>query len=145
MSAGGESPAPDQLEAEETAVEGSNNERLLYLSDGVSAIVITLLILEIKVLRPVEQPGQTLWDVLRHFGAIWPSLFGYVLSFVTVGIMWANHCVLFRYIRRNDHLLTVLSSLLLLVVAFIPFATAVLADYLTHPAPYAEGGGADLR
>jgi uncharacterized membrane protein len=52
--------------------------------------------------------------------------------------MWANHCVLFRYIKRNDHLLTVLNSFLLLVVAFVPFTTAVLARYLPLPAPFPQ-------
>lgn len=129
-----------RFETEEERVEESNNDRLLYLSDGVFAIVITLLILELKVPVPTAKPGLTLWDALRGFLPLWPSLFGYVLSFVTVGIMWANHCVLFRYIQRSDHLLTVLNSFLLLFVAFIPLATAVLARYLTLPAPLPQKG-----
>ncbi len=127
-----------KLSEEEKVVEEKDNDRLLYLSDGVFAIVITLLILEIKVPHPHVEQNIPLWKALRGFLPIWPSLFGYVLSFVTVGIMWMNHCVLFRYIKRNDHVLTILNSFLLLVVAFIPFATAVLAEYLPLPAPYPQ-------
>ena len=128
------------LDDEPIAVEEASNDRLLYLSDGVFAVVITLLVLELKVPRPTATVGTdtTLLQVLRGFVPLLPSLFGYVLSFVTVGIMWANHCVLFRYIKKNDHFLTVINTLVLLVVAFVPFVTAVLAAYLPLPAPYPQ-------
>lgn len=126
------------IEEEEASKEGST-DRLLFLSDGVFAIAITLLVLEIKVPHVSEaHHAHTLLQALQGFLPLWPSLLGFVLSFVSVGVMWANHCVLYCYIKKNDHLLTILNSTLLLVIAFIPFVTAVLADYLALPAPYPQ-------
>jgi uncharacterized membrane protein len=109
-------PAPKPSPAEDTA-------RLETFSDGVFAIAITLLILEIP--RPhLEDPlGPQLLGT-------WPSYVAYVLSFITIGIMWANHHGIFRLIGRTTHGLVVANLLLLLMVAFIPFPTAVLAEHL---------------
>lgn len=127
------------MESRQEEREDGSTDRLLYLSDGVFAIVITLLVLDLHVPHfDPTHPATTLAGALRGFLPLWPSLLGYVLSFVTVGIMWTNHCVLFRYIKRNDHLLTILNSALLLVIVFVPFATAVLAEYLPLPAPYPQ-------
>ena len=102
--------------------------RLEAFSDGVIAIAITLLVLEIRVPHLADFPtGTTLAGVLW---ALWPSYVGYVTSFVVIGIMWANHHRLFRYIARVDHVLILLNTLLLLCIAFIPFPTALLAEYL---------------
>jgi uncharacterized membrane protein len=99
-------------------------------SDGVFAIAITLLILEIRL--PKEEAGHaaSLWPMLA---SIWPSYIAYVLSFVIIGIMWANHRNIFRYIRRVDHLFVMINVGLLLFVSFVPFPTAVLADHLRDP------------
>ncbi len=67
--------------------------------------------------------GDELWD-------LWPSYFGFTLSFLTIGIMWMNHHGLFKDIERVDHTLLVLNVLLLLGISFVPFPTAVLAEYL---------------
>ena|SRR5437870_9710499 len=78
----------------------SNTTRVEAFSDGVFAIAITLLVLEIHVPAPdATQHGRTLLTALRQ---LWPSYLGYVLSFVTIGIMWANHHTIFRYVRRAD-------------------------------------------
>jgi uncharacterized membrane protein len=126
-------PAADAgtLAAEERAVEeaGTGTDRLLTLSDGVFAIAITLLILEIKV-PEVPRDGATLGTVLGALLHEWPQFFGYLLGFLTIGIMWANHCTLFRYIKRADHALTSINTLLMLCVAFVPFSTLLLAEYL---------------
>jgi len=129
------------LSAEEVAIEEASTDRLLFLSDGVFAIVITLLVLEIKVPHPAHATGEaaaTLAGVFHSIAGLWPSLLGYVLSFATVGIMWQNHCAIFRYIRRADHTLTVLNGVLLLFIAFIPFVTALLADYLVLERSYQQ-------
>ena len=99
--------------------------RLEAFSDGVFAIAITLLIIEIGV--PHVGEGQSLADALRH---LWPSYIGYALSFLTIGIMWMNHHHMFRDIERTDHSLIVLNVLLLMCISFIPFSTAVLVAYL---------------
>jgi uncharacterized membrane protein len=59
----------------------------------------------------------------------WPSYTGYVISFVTIGIMWANHHSMFRLIDRSTHGLVVANLLLLLCVSFVPFPTKVLAEH----------------
>ena len=96
-------------------------------SDGVFAIAITLLVLEI---RPPERDGGSLVDGLLD---LWPSYFAYVLSFVTIGIMWLNHHELLRLVRAVDRGFLLMNLVLLLFVAFIPFPTNVLADFLAEP------------
>jgi uncharacterized membrane protein len=105
--------------------------RLETFSDAVIAIAITLLVLEIHVPEIEEGTPQELWRALRD---LWPNYLGFLISFVTLGVMWANHCVIFRYIERTDHVLTLLNLFLLLCIAFIPFPTALMADYLGLPA-----------
>src|ERR1051326_3317537 len=106
----------------------TDTTRLEAFSDGVFAIAITLLILEIKVPTAAElERGGGLWPALAHR---WPSYVGYVLSFLIIGIMWANHHALFDYIWRVDRRLIFANLLLLMGVGFLPFPTAVLAGHL---------------
>ncbi len=105
--------------------EHANTGRLEAFSDGVFAIAITLLVLEIGA--PQIGAGESLPDALRH---LWPSYFGYAVSFLTIGVMWINHHAMFKDIDRQDHHLLVLNLLLLLSISFLPFPTAVLAQYM---------------
>jgi uncharacterized membrane protein len=112
-------------------VNSSSTTRLEAFSDGVFAIAITLLILEIKV------PDA---DELRMAGGLWPALAlrwpnyaGYALSFLVIGVMWANHHALFEYIRHVNRALMVANLFLLMGVGFVPFPTAVLAEHLADP------------
>src|SRR5690349_7248477 len=99
----------------------SETTRLEAFSDGVFAIAITLLILEIKVPTPaVSQAAGGLWAALV---AQWPSFASYVISFVTIGIMWINHHAMFQYIRRTDRTLLLLHIVFLLLVSFVPYPT----------------------
>ncbi|TVT56129.1 DUF1211 domain-containing protein [Amycolatopsis rhizosphaerae] len=109
----------------------SETGRTEAFSDGVFAIAITLLVLELKV--PTVHDGQSLWAAL---GAQWPSYAAYVVSFLVIGIMWANHHTLFSFIARVDRLLMFLNLILLLVLAALPWPTALMAEYLN------EGGEA---
>jgi uncharacterized membrane protein len=104
-----------------------NTNRLEAFSDGVFAIAITLLILEIGV--PHVAAGESLWSALKEE---WPSFFGYGLSFISIGIMWINHHAMWREIERFDHSLLVLNLLLLMCISFVPFPTAVLAENLRN-------------
>lgn len=102
--------------------------RVEAFSDGVFAIAMTLLVLNVKV-PSANQPGQLgslLWQQ-------WPSYLAFVISFAFIGIMWVNHHRLFVHIRRIDHMLLVLNGALLLGVTAVPFPTAVLAQYLGTP------------
>jgi uncharacterized membrane protein len=116
----GTSPA-DAADPKETA-------RIEAFSDGVFAIAITLLVLELKVPREHE-PGELATALL----ALWPSYLAFLTSFATIGIMWINHHRLFNLIHRSNQGLLIANSLLLLGVTFIPFPTAVLAEHLTSP------------
>src|SRR4051794_39145581 len=105
--------------------------RLETFSDAVIAIAITLLVLEIRVPHIEEGSPTELWEALRD---LWPNYLGFLISFVTLGVMWANHCAMFRLIERTNHIFTLINLFLLLCIAFIPFPTALMADYLGHPA-----------
>lgn len=97
--------------------------RIEAFSDGVFAIAITLLILEIKV------PGAGNGDLLQRLIRQWPSYVAFVISFAFIGIMWINHHRLFTHIKRSDNGLLFLNLLLLLGVTAVPFPTAVLAQH----------------
>jgi uncharacterized membrane protein len=101
--------------------------RVEAFSDGVFAVAITLLALD---LRPGE--GDTLGQQLLHHDALAHDA-AYVVSFLVIGIIWVNHHGVFRQIVRIDRVLLFLNLLLLLFVAAIPFPTRLLAEHLTDP------------
>ena len=108
-----------------TSVDEDREEtaRLEAFSDGVFAIAITLLVLE---LRPPEG-GESLWRGLLDE---WPQFAAYLTSFFIIGIMWVNHHSMFRQIVRADRTLLFLNLLLLLWTALLPFPTALISRYL---------------
>jgi uncharacterized membrane protein len=106
--------------------------RVEAFSDGVIAIAITLLVLEIRV--PEVSHGK-LAHALAHQ---WPSYAAYVLTFFVIGVMWVNHHAMFQQIERIDRALLFLNIGLLMGIAFLPFPTALLAQYLRE-------GGANAR
>jgi TMEM175 potassium channel family protein len=113
------------------AADLTSTSRLEAFSDGVFAIAITLLVLEIKVPHEPELVAAGgLWPAL---GNLWPSYLGYALSFATLGIMWANHHAMFQYIRRSDRRFLMVNVAFLMAISFVPFPTAVLAEHLPHP------------
>jgi uncharacterized membrane protein len=99
-------------------------ERVVFLSDGVVAIIITLLVLEIHV--PELHNGQSLVSAL---GSIRPSLVAFLISFIVVAIAWAGHRDLFSVIRRTDRALVWLNFLYLLPLCLVPFGAALIARY----------------
>lgn len=105
--------------------------RVEAFSDGVFAIAITLLILEIKV--PHYPGGATNAQVFRALVQLWPSYVAFLLSFFAILIMWINHHGLFRLIHRVDSPFLYANGAMLLLVTFVPFPTALLAAYLGHP------------
>jgi uncharacterized membrane protein len=98
--------------------------RLEALSDGVIAIAITLLILEIKV---PEGAGE---DLPHQLAEQWPSYVSYVVSFFVIGVIWLNHDALFAHLARADRKLTALNLVLLFTIATIPWPTNLLATYM---------------
>ncbi|HEU4564384.1 MAG TPA: TMEM175 family protein [Gemmatimonadaceae bacterium] len=109
----------------------SETTRLETFADGVLAIAITLLVLEIQV--PAHDVVVRAGGLGRALAWLWPSYVGYAISFATIGIMWVNHHAMFHYIRRADRVFLLLNVFFLFCVAFLPFPTAVLADYLPDP------------
>lgn len=106
--------------------------RIEAFSDGVFAIAITLLILEVKVPHlPEAGSGRSLLSALT---ALWPSYLAYLTSFATIFIMWVNHHAIFQFVWRSDSSFQFANGFLLLLVTFVPFPTAVLAEYLERPA-----------
>jgi len=114
-------------EDDETAGDGIG--RILALSDGVFAIALTLLILDIVL--PVKTNDDNLEQALLH---IWPRYFAYVLSFLVIARFWVIHHQTFRLIIRDNATLVWLNFLLLLFIAFLPFPTAVLGAHEGVPA-----------
>ena len=107
--------------------ESDETDRMLALSDGVIAIAITLLVLEITVPEiPVGTPISVLPSLMLEQ---WHEFFGFVLSFLVIGSYWVNHRRIFTHIERHDKGIVWLNLLFLLMVAFIPFASSVFATY----------------
>ena len=105
-----------------------NTERLLAFSDGVFAIAITLLILEIKIPKheDLEHYGG-LYNYLIH---LWPNYLAYVVSFIVIGIYWSNHHWLFTFIHKTNHTFNLIHILFLMTICFLPFTTAILGDFI---------------
>lgn len=118
-----------------TAAEGGAKEtsRLETFSDGVFAIAITLLILDlIEILHP--ETGEGLVNLLLTH---WESLLAFIIGFLTILICWINHHLVFVYLQKTDSNLMWVNGFVLLMVTFTPFPTAILADYFakeTHTA-----------
>lgn len=100
-----------------------NKGRLETFSDGVFAIAITLLVLTIAQPNDYSNLARQLLDR-------WPSLAVYVVSFLTIGIMWLNHHTVFSYVQRIDHGFYYVNLVLLMTVVFIPYPTEVFGEAL---------------
>lgn len=103
--------------------------RLEAFSDGVFAIAITLLVLEVKI-PDFSAIGPTVkYSSLAEFlAAQWPVYVAYLTSFLVIGIIWVNHHIIFRYIKRTNRWLLNFNLLLLLTVSFIPYPTNLLGE-----------------
>jgi uncharacterized membrane protein len=99
--------------------------RLEAFSDGVIAVAITVLALDLPI--PAPEDGRSLGHELARQ---WPSFAAFAVSFLTIGIIWINHHAMLRRLARVDHRILLLNLLLLLSVCVLPFSTALMADYL---------------
>jgi uncharacterized membrane protein len=113
----------------------SQPARTEAFSDGVLAIAVTLLVLDLHVPLRADLGGGTLGSALAHE---WPAYAAYVTSFLIIGIIWVNHHAVFELIGRVDRMTLFLNLLLLMTVVAIPFTTALLSEYLL-------AGGSDAR
>ena len=117
---------------ETPAERAMDTARLEAFSDGVFAVAITLLILNIVVPDPINAQGHGV-NLAAELLARAPSYFAYIISFLFILIMWINHHTLFRYIVYSDQLLLLINGLLLMCVVAVPFSTSLLSTYLQHP------------
>jgi TMEM175 potassium channel family protein len=122
------------MKAEQTMVNETNERgeeketgRLEALSDGIFAVAITLLVLEVK-LPPANLSGVALW-VLKQ----WPSFLAYFISFATILIMWINHHSIFKLVHRTDHTFIIINGTLLLLITFVNYPTSLLAEHIQSP------------
>jgi uncharacterized membrane protein len=99
--------------------------RVEAFSDGVFAIVITLLVIDIRPPQVAEDQS-----LARALGHLWPNYVAYLVSFTVIGVIWLNHHRVFDLVQRVDGGLLAHNLLLLLWTALIPFPTAVVADYI---------------
>jgi uncharacterized membrane protein len=108
-----------------------DTSRIETFSDGVFAIAITLLVLDIRVPSGLGH----LKDALEHE---WPAYLAYVTSFLTIGGVWITHHTIYSALRYVDATMMRINLLLLMVTAFLPFPTAILAEALRAPPDAAE-------
>ena len=112
---------------ENRPVAGLSTNRLAAFSDGVFAVAITLLVLNLQI--PQLASSLASRELLPKLFALWPKLLSYMLSFVIVGIYWVAHHNTFHYIQRSDRNLLWLNILLMMCIVFLPFPTALLGQY----------------
>jgi len=111
------------------------NSRLEAFCDGVFAIALTLLIIDIKIPSTIEIKNTAdFWLAIKH---ITPSIFAFVLSFIIILITWVNHHNSFTLINKSSPLFIYANGFLLLTVVFIPFPTSLLGEHLlsNHASP----------
>ena len=104
------------------------NARIEAFSDGVFAIAITLLILEIKV--PQHESIHSVSDLWKGLYQLWPSYFAFTLSFGIILVSWVNHHYLFNILDKSSRTFLYANGFLLLTITFMPFPTALLAEYI---------------
>lgn len=114
---------------------GRDRDRIVNLSDGVFAIAITLLVLDIRV--PDIPENLVASELPAELLSLWPRYLGYFLSFVGISSFWLIHHSIFRPIRAYDRPLLFLNFLFLMLVAFVPFPTSLLGEYGNHQLPVA--------
>jgi uncharacterized membrane protein len=107
-------------------------ERLVFFSDAVFAIAITLLVIDLRLPDLGAHPNDQ--ELFAAIGRLAPRIFAYVLSFGVIGLYWMGHWRRFQYVERANERLIALNLLLLGIVAFIPFPTALMGEFGDRPA-----------
>jgi len=115
-----------------------SKSRVETFSDGIFAIIVTLLILELKV--PHIEHAESGGELLSALGTFVPKIISWVISFLTICIVWVNHHRIFEMLKGINIVLFWLNVLVLLFVCFVPFPTAMVGDYPLNPIAVASYG-----
>jgi len=102
-------------------------DRLVFFSDAVIAIIITLMVLEVRLPALPEHASDA--EILQALGKLWPKYLAVVLSFLVIGLFWTLHHRRFNWVRRVDAPLVWLNLVYLLALACVPFATSLSAEH----------------
>jgi uncharacterized membrane protein len=108
--------------------DGISKARIVALTDGIFAIVMTILVLEIVVPHLSHSEASTL--LLKYLIELWPVFLSYVTSFIILGFFWIGHDEQFHYIKRVNKTLLWISIFYLMFIALIPFSTSLLGEYI---------------
>ena len=107
--------------------------RIEALTDGVFAIVMTLLVLELSI--PVISEASESKDITKSLLEMWPTYISYVMSFLILGLFWLHHTALYNYIKLSDGRLAILNLLFLMFVSLIPFTSSLVALHWNKQLP----------
>lgn len=119
------------MEVKGVVERGTGVERVVYFSDGVFAIAITLLALGIRV-----PDGLSPQELTATLVEMWPKYLSYLISFTVIGSFWRAHHRIFRHIKAYDDSLIYLNLLLLMCVAFLPFSASLVGEYGSQPVAF---------
>ena len=125
--------------AEHRRGPGFAKNRIEALADGIFAVAMTLLVLDVKL--PGDEVFATSAELLAHLLSLTHIFVVYFVSFIVLGMFWIGHHAQFHFIRYVDHTLLWLNLLFLFGITSVPFGTALLADYHKLPLPYVYFGG----
>jgi len=111
-------------------IAGQSAERLAALSDGVFAVAMTLLVLDLKA--PTTEAIHNEHDLWRALAALSPRLIPYMMSFLTLGIFWVGQQTQLNHLARSDRSLSWIHILFLFAVTITPFSTSLLAEFMAY-------------
>ena len=127
-------------------IAGQSLSRLAALSDGIFAVAMTLLVLDLRVpVNEVAHPERPLWsdgmagsehEVWHALADVGPHVLPYAISFMTLGIFWIGQQTQFNHFARTDRHLTWIHIAFLAVVSLMPFSTGLLSEYVTYRTPF---------
>lgn len=124
LDGGREAAHPPLMSSKRSIDRTFDSDRLVIFTDGVMAVAITILVLDLKI-----PDGLTPDAFQAALGGLWHGFLCYALSFVVIGVLWIAHHSQFAHIRRADPLLLWLNLFFLMAVALIPFVTSLMSDY----------------
>lgn len=124
------------MNTEAASPQGLTKSRIEALSDGIFAVAMTLLVLDIKPPAVIQAAA-----VPRELLALWPRFLSYAVSFLMLGIYWVGQHNQFHLIRRADRTLLWINLVFLMAISFVPFSTALLSAYPLQPSAQTVYGG----